>query len=234
MIKSSLRDLNNFYKGSSIKFYNKHWILRIFIGVLIFFTFSMSLSAIIWYNDSDLTFDYIEDLKADLIKAASDFLNSYSSFLLLLSHAELGGRDLQISKKHLESSIKSMEEAVKNCKELIKNVKDPLYNEHIINDLKKFGYDTLRENNNLIVTIFESVRKNLEKGEIQKTYKKMQSDCDDILKTLKNLRGKIELGLFPEKKELWDLCQTYSKSMLAGQYVARVFGEIKKNRRINK
>lgn len=226
--KFSSPHLNNFNKGSYIKFCNKHRVLRIFIGALIFFTFSISLSATIWYNDSDITFDYIEELNKYVIQGAANFLKSYSSFLLLLSHAELGGRDLQIGKKYLETAIESLENAVNTYEELKQKAESSKNKKSIIDDLEKFDYDSLREKNRLIEPIFESVRMHLKKGDVPKTYEKMLSECNKLLKTLKFLQGEIKKGVFPEKSKLWDLSHSYSESMFFGQYVARVFGDIKK------
>lgn len=226
--KFSSPHLNNFNKGSCIKFFNKYWVLRIFIGMLIFFTFSMSLSAAIWYNESDITFDYIGELNKYVIKGAADFLKSYSSFLLLLSHAELGGKDLKIGQEYLETAIKNLESAINIYEELKQKAECSKSKQSIIDELKNFDYDSLKKKNRLIETIFENVRMHLKKGEILETYEIMLSDCNNILKTLKIIHEEIKNGVFPEKSNLWDINHSYSESMFFGQYVTRVFVKIKK------
>lgn len=221
--------LNSFNKGSYIKILNKNWTLRSFIGVLIFFVFSMSLSAVIWYNDSDIAFDHIV-LNRYVIEGAAAFIESYSNFLLLLSHAELGERDIQNGKKYLGIAIEKLKNAINKYEELKKKAESSKNKQSIIDDLKKFDYDSLKKNKRLIETIFESVRMHLKKGEILETYEIMLSDCNTILNTLKILHEEIKKGVFPEKSKLWDLSHSYSESMFFGQYVARVFGGIIKKR----
>lgn len=222
--------LDNFNKGNCVKFCKKKWVLIIFVWVLFFLTFSMNLPAVIWYNGSDTTFDYMGELNEYVITGAANFLKSYSNFLLLLSHAELGVKDLQIGKKYLETAIVSLENAINIYEDLKQKAEISANKQSIIDDLKEIDYDNLKKKNRLIETIFESVKGYLKKGEIPETYKIMLSDCNTILKTLKILQEEMNKGIFPGKSKLWDINHSYSESMFFGQYVARVFSEIIKKR----
>ena len=228
--KFSFPRLNNFNKGSCVKFCKKKWVLIIFVWMLFFLTFSINLPAAIWYNGSDTTFDYMGELNKYVITGAANFLQSYSSFLLLLSHAELGVNDLQIGKKYLETAIESLEDAINIYEELKQKAESSENKQSTIEDLKKIDYDSLKKKNRLIETIFKSVRGYLEKGEIPETYKIMLAECNTILKTLKILHEQMNKGIFPEKSKLWDINHSYSESMFFGEYVARVFNEITKKR----
>lgn len=214
-----------------MKGFAKTTISKLLWGAAVLMLFHMSLSALILFNDSDIIFDdEIKGRRHYLIDGAVHFLNSYSSFLMVLNKAELAEIkrwDTNSIRKALKKAIKNMEEAIKVYKKLNQKGKNSIYDESVIENLRNFQYDTLLKENHLFKPIFDDANTYLKEGKIQDIYEELLADCKGILTSLNDMQAGIVSQKFLKRSELMKLNQSYCKVLLVGQYVANVFGEIK-------
>jgi hypothetical protein len=223
---------NNFNRRYFLKNKVRCIILGIFMGITFFGLFNMNVSALVYLNSSETSFDDIEELNVYVIKGASYFLKSYSSFLLLLQKVELAeikGWEFNKMREYLKSAIINMENAIEIYKGLDQEVNQSKYDPGIIDKLKKFNYDNLQKENRLIKPIFDDACDYLRNGKIREIYQEMILRCNKILSKLNDFQKKLKSSMPLKKTDLWDLNQFYSQSLLFGQYVARVFLKIREN-----
>jgi hypothetical protein len=56
---------------------------------------------------------------------------------------------------------------------------------------------------------------------------KILADTEKILRLLTPVKAAVDAGKFPTLADVWDLNQAFSRTLMFGQYAARVFHEIK-------
>jgi len=121
--------------------------------------------------------------------------------------------------------------AINNTLDIYRNLvaksKNVKYNEDVVKRLKAFNYKELKEREGLSGSIYDDVVTHLEKGDIVALYENVIKDCEAILLTLSQVQNGIQDKSTLDLLALWRLNQDYCRSMLRGQYVARVFFEIK-------
>lgn len=112
---------------------------------------------------------------------------------------------------------------------LKKKAEETPYNPQAIQELAIFDYDTFGKENNLVKDIYADVKSCLIKGDVRGFYGRLFVYTDDIIDILKILKGEIEIGIFPDIKNIWKLNQKCSKMLLFGQYASQVFKAIQDN-----
>jgi hypothetical protein len=220
----------------------RHIVSKVFAGVSVLLLFTMSVSALVFLNGSDQGYGTngresaaqgSESIRVYVVKGAGYFLESYSDFMLFLGKMELeelAGLDYNEVRMILNSAIEKMEHA-RNVYICLKAKADVTpYNPIIINELLNFNYDGFLKKNRLFEPIFDQVTYFLENGDIRAIYDKTLADTEEILTLANSMKEDIDAGAFPNVSSLWDLGQCCSKSLLFGQYVARVFFEITVNK----
>lgn len=203
-------------------------ILAFVFGILLLMAFSTNLSAIIFFNGIGTIIEK-KELEKYIIRGAGFFLKSYSDFMLVLNKAELAeldGLETDAVKKYLKSSIENIEAAIAIYSDLNRRFEIDDLEEHLLQQLSTFNYEKVRKDKQLIKSIFDDVSSYLKKGKIKGLCQKMLTDCTSILNSLKNFQRKMKSNETFTKSELWDLNEHYSKSLLFGQYVARILEKI--------
>ncbi len=212
-----MRNLNRFLKLKVI----------VGIGILVFFSqYSFS-----WWvcNTPPIIFngdDYSQtSLDNYVINGAGYFLEAYSNTLLLMKKIEWSNKEgLKVDEFNLlvDRALKNMESAREAYGNLTRAADNTPYNQAIIEKLKVFDYDAFQKENGLNPEVFSTVKTYLGSGEIRKLYHDFSSTIDEITSLLKQVKGKFEIGNFTPIKEIWKLNNSFSESLLFGQYVSQV------------
>jgi hypothetical protein len=214
-------------------------ILKIFLIVFVLFVFRVNTFPLMCGNDSDIGFiggssrsggESDSSLRQYVIMGAGYFLESYSDALLFLNKiemAELNGMDYDELRMMINNAVVNMENA-RNAYLVLKQLADNTpYNQNVIGELEKFDYVGFSEENGLNGTIFKDVEYYLSKGDIRGVYAQFLANTDNILETLYVVRKAVDHTSFPRTADLQRMNQSYSQSLLFGQYVAEVFQEVK-------
>jgi hypothetical protein len=163
-------------------------------------------------------------------EAAVNFFEStrdFEDFLKEVEKSELYGPDYPVLQKVIEKTITGMENA--RCKyEEIVNISESLEIDIVILEkLIEFDYDALQSKYHLNPSIFEKAAAFCQGGDVIGIYTHTVDIIDIILENLKRIKAKIEQDLLPELYIVWETGQLYFESEMFGQYVSRIFYEIK-------
>lgn len=215
--------------------------LKVFLVVSILILFTTQVSPAIYVNGGGKIFgdrDFVEigfsengvvSLEFYVVKGAGYFLKSCSDFLYFLNKAELAeieGADYDGLKLHLNNAIANMELARNIYLEFREKAAAVPYNASIIDQLLSFNYTQFQKEKGLLKPVFSEVKAYLENGEVREFFEAILCHTEEILNDAYILKATVDLNQFPEIPFLWDIQHKFSKSMLMGQYAARVFLEI--------
>lgn len=208
----------------------------IFIMVLMTALFTGQLMAIVYANHSCRAYNDCEppegygaagpSIGVLIIDGAGYFLQSHSHMLLLLNKVELSelyGPDYPGMQAVVNNALDNMQKAGETYKSLIAAAKETPYDPEVITKLMMFDYDTFRETNGLNKDIFSRIKKYLVKGDVIGLYVLLEADMTLIIAQLQSVKTSMDAGTMPEISLLWRLNQTYSESLLTGQYISEVF-----------
>jgi hypothetical protein len=123
----------------------------------------------------------------------------------------------------LDSALVNMQQARDTYKLLKETADITPYNPEVIEALKNIDYDRYCEENGLNDEIFNRVKSYLVKGQVTGIYGKLLADMGIMVDLLQKVKKNIDKNLFPPVKTVRQLNQTYSFSLLFGQYVAGIF-----------
>lgn len=168
----------------------------------------------------------IKDL---VIKSAGYFLRGkayVNLFAEKVELSELDGIDFSDMDNMLRLALISMESSHSYYKTLKKKADETPYNPQAIQELVTFDYDTFGKENNLVNDIYADVKSYLIKGDVRGFYDRLFVYTGNIIDILEILKGEIEIGIFPDIKNIWKLNQKCSKMLLFGQYASQVFKTI--------
>jgi hypothetical protein len=218
------------------------FVIWLIIGFVLF-TPATSM-ALMMGNDSDQTFLELEmkqlstnvtippqSLREYLISGAGYYLDSYSdalAFLKKIELAELSGIDFSEMQALINSSLGNMELANEAYINLKIKAEYSTYNEEIIAKLKSFPYEQYRRTYGLYKSTFKELEDYLRVGDVRGAYAEMQANTENLLVILNQVKNSVDSSQFPDIPSLWKLNQSYSESMLFGQYMAGIFAEILK------
>jgi hypothetical protein len=161
-----------------------------------------------------------------IVEGAGYFLDSSSYMLQFMRKVELAGsRELNYPElsQILDSALVNMQQARDTYKLLKETAGITPYNPEVIEALKNFNYDMYCKTNWLNKEIFTGVKSYLINGRVTETYGKLLADMYTMIYLLKLIKKYIDNNLFPPVRTVRLLNQTYSTSLLFGQYVAGVF-----------
>lgn len=208
----------------------------IIIMVLMTALFTGQLLAFVYANHSCGAYDGCEQPEGAraagpsmgvlIMDGAGYFLRSHSHMLMLLNKVELSelyGPDYPVMQTPVKDALENMQKAGETYKSLIAAAKETPYNPEVITKLMMFDYENFRETNGLNKDIFYRVKKYLVKGDVTGLYVLLKADMDDIIHGLQAVKAILDAGTLPGISLLWRLNQTYSESLLTGQYIAEVF-----------
>jgi len=208
------------------------------MGLLVFVFFTASAFALVYGNNSDFVFnkpgyshgDGIRStIGSDIIVGAAYFLSGYSDTLLFLNRIELSGKqelDYAELGKILDSAIGNMELMKQSYLNLIQKTGLLPYDTLMIEILKDFDYENFQQVYELNPVIFDKVKGYLSAGDMRGVYAKILADAEGIVNLLYVIKKTVDANIFPGISLLWQLNQSCSHTLLFGQYVAMVCGDV--------
>lgn len=208
-----------------------------FLSVVILLFSSSNAFALIYGNETDGAYDgtggggkstYLP-IRTYVIEGAGYFLGSYSDILVFLNTielAELKGIDYTELQKIIADAVTNMRRAKDTYLDLTQLADVTPYNTEVIEKLAVFDYMAFIGENEPNGTVFAEVEAYLGKGDIRGVYHRFLSISEELLTRLNTVKTEIDACRFPQSRELWDLNESVSLSLLFGQYTAEVFHSI--------
>ncbi|MCX6584535.1 MAG: hypothetical protein NT166_30560 [Candidatus Aminicenantes bacterium] len=221
---------------------NKQIVLTVTLGILVSFIFTGNLLSLVIANESQRGFDnppvapgvagieISSTIENYVLRGAGYFLNGYADTLLFLNTVELAkleGLQYDSLTKIIGDAAADMENAYTTYAALVQEAAQTPYNPDVIRQLEILDYKGFMEKNNLNPVIFKKVEGYLSKGNVRGVYYYLYTAVESILPVQYRVKAAVEAGKFPAVADLWLLGQTYSETLLFGQYVAQIFYEIK-------
>jgi hypothetical protein len=214
----------------------RNYILKALLVVV--FTTGFSFDAFPWglLNHSETVFPPPSGLKTTsssmgldnyIIEGAGYFLESYSNTLLFMKKIELSdveGFNRDELNVVLEKAIYNIKLASSVYLQIIKETESLPYDVAVLISLKKFDYAAFRSEIFADKEIFNEAREYMHKGDIRGVYKKMLANTEQIAGILTRMKDKVNGGVLAIIADTYMVNQTFSRSLLFGQYVAQVFG----------
>lgn len=219
----------------------KKAFLTVLVGILVF---GVSFPGYAWFvgNYSDGIFRMPDgpqmagadtmSIKELVIRGAGHFLRGKAYVNLFAEKVELSelqGIDFSDIDNILRLALISMKSSHSYYQTLKKKADETPYNPQAIQELAIFDYDTFGKENNLVNDIYADVKSCLIKGDVRGFYGCLFVYTSNIIDILKILKEEIEIGIFPDIKDIWKLNQKCSKMLLFGQYASQVFKTIQDN-----
>ncbi len=209
-------------------------ILKILLVTTALMIFNINSFAIWWCNNTDGVFNNngngisasIDLIDQYIAEGAVYFLDSYSCTLQFMRKVELASdRELNYPELNqlLDAASINMEQARATYKLLKETADQTSYNLAVIEALKNFNYDLYCYSNGLNREIFNGVKSYLIRGQVREIYGKLLTDMGIIFDLLQTVKRNTDNNLFPPVGTVRKLNQTFSTSLLFGQYVAGVF-----------
>jgi hypothetical protein len=164
-----------------------------------------------------------------IIEGAGYFLESYTNTLLFMKKIELSGVDGYNTDELnavLDKAITNIKLASNAYLKLIKESENLPYITTVLESLKKIDYAAFKSEIFANKEIFNEVREYLYKGDIRGVYKKMLANTEQIAGILSRMKEKVDGGVLAVISDTYRVNQTFSRSLLFGQYVAQVFGRM--------
>ncbi len=214
----------------------KQTIWKILTVLLVSVLASSNLFGVIWGNDLDSGFDGagtvqpLAEVRGTVIRGAAHFLDAYSFVLVFMNRiecAELEGVDVPELRKLIGKAVESINAAAGSYVRLEKNTAPLPYNAEIINRLARLDFENFKVRHRLNGEIFQQVQLYLSGGDIRGVCRRLSMDISTISRHLTQMKEVLDGGGIPGIEEVWQLNHTFSSSLLFGQYVAMVFGEIR-------
>jgi hypothetical protein len=163
-------------------------------------------------------------------EAAVNFIEStrdFEDFLKEVEKSELYGPNYPLLKIGIEKVIVGMENARCKYKEIVNLSESFVMDLVILEKLNEFDYDGLQSKYHLNSTIFEKTKAFCQEGDVIGIYSHTVDTINTILENLNIIKAKLEQDSLPELYIIWETGQLYCESEMFGQYVSRIFYEIK-------
>jgi len=163
-------------------------------------------------------------------EAAVNFLEStrdFNDFLKEVEKSELYSPNFSVLQAGIDKAIVGMENA--RCKyEDILNISGNFEMDVVILEkLYQFDYDGLQSKYHLNPQVFEKAAAFCQRGDIIGIYNRTFDTIAAILENLNQIKAKLEKESLPELYIIWETGQLYFENEMFGQYVSRIFYEIK-------
>ncbi|MGD2090032.1 MAG: hypothetical protein PVH61_27900 [Candidatus Aminicenantes bacterium] len=220
----------------------KHIILTVIIGALLFSVAPVharlhSNSSEGAFNGGDgtsstgeATLACYSTIRELIIKGAEYFFKAHSNINWLSENVETSdiyGADYYTLWWAVNSALDNMNMARYYYQELQYKANNTPYNQVVINKLMDFDYDSLQEQQSLLQDVFSEVKGYLKNGDVRGVYSRTSAYFDTLKNTLEAIKGELYAGKVPANAHMWNLNQVCAKAHMFGQYVARVFEDIK-------
>jgi hypothetical protein len=169
-------------------------------------------------------------IESYVIQGASYFLKSYRYAMIFSNRieiSELNGIDYSELSAIIDQTQDNLEMAIKTYKTLIKTAARSQYKKSVVKELENFDYDFFREQKGLNKAICKKAEVYLKKADIKGIYRIMYVDFKRMAMIIRTIKKDIKREKFPSIRKIWLLNETFSKNFLFGQYIARIFNELK-------
>jgi hypothetical protein len=220
----------------------KHIIFMVLVGALLFS--AAPAHARLHSNSSDgaftggdgtsstgeATLACYSTIRELIIKGAEYFFKAHADINWLSENVEITdiyGADFYTLWCAVNSALDNMNMARYYYQELQYKANNTPYNQVVINKLLAFDYDAFQEQNNLLKDVFSEVKGYLKNGDVRGVYSRTSAYFDTLKNTLEAIKGELYAGKIPSNNHMWNLNQVCAKAHMFGQYVARVFEDIK-------
>ncbi len=211
--------------------------ISMFFLAMVILLFSSNAFALIYGNETDGGYEGTGNggktafvpIRAYVIEGAGYFLSSYSDILVFLNKielAELKGIDYPELQKIIAGAVTNMQQAKETYFNLTQLADVTPYNTGVIEKLTVFDYSAFQRENQPNGAVFAEVEAYLGKGDIRGVYHRFLSISEELLARLNTVKTEIDANRFPQSRDLWDLNESASLSLLFGQYTAEVFHRI--------
>jgi hypothetical protein len=215
----------------------KHSIIFLIIGIIalgsnVFARFKFDYTCITFPDqcEGDGLKESAPRLGQLIPEAAVNFFEStrdFEDFLKEVEKSELYGPNYTVLKDVIDKTIAGMEMA--RCKyiEIVNISKNLEMDVVILEKLNQFDYAGIKSKYNLNPSIFEKAAVFCKGGNIIGTFTHTVDTIDIILENLNIIKANLEQDSLPELYIIWETSQLYFESEMFGQYVSRIFYEIK-------
>lgn len=169
------------------------------------------------------------EIEALVIRGAGEYLQSYATTLMFFNQLEiqpLKGIDYASCRGILAGSISNLEQAMETYRLLIQRADSTPYNAAVLLRLRDFDYKGFMERNGFNGVIIEKARRHLMRGDITGFYKMIYTRMNRIKSLLQEINRDVCQNKMPPVITLWQLNRIYSNTLMAGQFVAKVFGTL--------
>lgn len=165
-------------------------------------------------------------LETLIIQGAGYYLESQEYIFSLsksIERSDLYGLDFYFVNEKVYDALNSVYNAWYIYNKICEKANSTPYNQMILNKLYLFDYSSFQVNNDLIPSTLLEVRNYLQKGDVRGYYSRIKNDLAKIYNQLQSVQYNLNMGQIPSKDLIWNLNQMTSKTLLFGQYAARVF-----------
>jgi len=218
-------------------------IISMFLAVVLIFSVT-SVHARLHSNSSDGAFDKGDGTSSTgkatlacsstirelIIKGAEYFFKAHADINVLsekIEISDINGADYYTLWCTVNSALYNMNIARYYYQELEIKANHTPYNQVVINKLLAFDYDSFQEEHGLLKDVFSEVKSYLVNGDVRGIYSRTSVYFDTLINTLETIKGELNVGKVPSNTHMWNLNQVCAKVHMFGQYVSRVFNEIK-------
>jgi len=220
----------------------KHIIFTVLIGVLLFS--AVPVHGRMFANYSEFAYEEGDGTRGTgeaplacsytmeelVIKGAEYYFKAHADMDILSEKVEISdiyGADFNTLRWTVNSALDNMNMARYYYQELQYKANNTPYNQVVINKLLAFDYDSFQEEHGLFKEIFSEIKSYLVTGDVRGIYRRTSAYFDGLIDTLETIKEELSAGQVPSNAHMWKLNQTCAKAHMFGQYVARVFSEIK-------
>jgi len=206
-------------------------VLRVLVGVffILLFTFNVNSWVVVNGSEKGFNLDYQEELEDEILVGAANFLDSYSetlNFFRRIELAKLVQLDFNELKIFIDKAVFKMENARDAYTRLNQKATTASYDLKIINRLVVFDFGNFQNDRGLNKERFSEVSSFLSQGDVRGVYNKILIRVEALLSTLYGVKNTIDSGNIPEIPILWNLNRLYSRTIIFGQQVAKVFYQV--------
>ncbi len=170
-----------------------------------------------------LTEEPIGDLVVD---GAAVYLNAYSGYLSFLNRVELSernGLDYGEAGKMLDSVLEYVGTAKETYYRLVLKAESTPYSPAVSAQLAEFDYNGYSRAHRLDRDIFKDVERYLKNMDVTGTYIYTYLAVKEVEDMLLTVKWEVTLKNQPDLERLWIINEKLARTLIFGQYVARVF-----------
>lgn len=161
-----------------------------------------------------------------IINGAASMLESYANTLIFMNHFELSdisGYNSAFQKNNYYNALEKIEKAIAIYDILIAEAQNASYNASFIGALKNLDYDRLKNANKLNASVFLTVRRFLQPGDVTGAIAYMHKLLLQTRESVYAIQDAVEKETLPTNTHVWDINNKFAEMILFGQYCAEVF-----------